>query len=341
MVRKLSATGERSSRRQLLKSIPAVGLAGQLGGVVAGKQSGSGVTVLTRQYDDPISTGEINHIRARKFEEVGPQLQTKPDLGVGTPDGSLVAYVAGVDESGVLRQSIGVANRPRDVDKAHREAHDFASQLGSGSTTTTTSTSGSFTTQESTSWTMIEDTKQTNFSDPYGDVVSYYKWMYNDDDIDAHAYKERFAMFPGVQEYGSNWESDHGHTLQSWSQSDPSSELMDWDPFGGTNGTISQSFTIEGTTSGDVGVAYTYEYNTKETEVDDQTSDRENDAKFTVNFSGDSRTQTAGFEPSSLAEYTGGDITTWPLLAVRNDAWFYNPVTLDDHKSEINLDLFY
>jgi hypothetical protein len=175
------------------------------------------------------------------------------------------------------------------------------------------------------SWETLDKGEVTNYNDPYGDLVDYYEMLKSEDDSRAYTFKERFAMFPGENEYGSGYDNHEGWHKETWSQSNAETNLYDWEPFGGTSGTVSKDAEVSANTEDGVGVAYGYKYSTKETDVDDKSSDRENYARFRVDYYGDSRKNTAGFEPASLAERIAEDYYGSELLENFSMAKFQNP----------------
>lgn len=305
-----------TNRRKYLKtaglaavSLPALATVGK------GKEQPQ-VIFTTRPYNDEISVKRINKTRSDLAQE-SDSLPSNPDMGVSGwssahGDSKIVSFVAGIDAKGRLHQRIGLAARPRDVRKAHKIARQEKKKLES-SLDTVDASSGDYSTSAS-SWNTYESSKVTNYSDPYGDLVCYYQYEYQGD---ARVYKERFAMFPGSQEYNSAYDNDRGNVKHQWNSN--STELMDWEPFNGTSGTVNETFTVRGTTDGGLSVSYSYGYNTSETTVYDKTSDRNNIAEFDVDYYGSSKTTTSGFEPASLVDITG---SSYPYLDMTDTATF-------------------
>jgi hypothetical protein len=314
----------RTGRRTVLKGVAASALTGVAGVVGAERTASSAAStaLVTRPFDDPISVAEINDIRRSQFREHGSNSAFGRDLSA--PSGRVVAYVSTVTEDGALTESIGIANRPRDVDKAHREAETERSRLEQADVgTASTSSSDS-------NWTIEEEGKVTNYANPYGDLVDYYEWLQNDDAESGLCYKEQFSMFPGTNEYDSDWYCDGGEHKEQWSQSGPTTEIEDWEPLNGTSGSTSESVEVSGTvstTGGSTSVAYGYTYTSSEIDIDDKASDQDNYSRFTINIKADARDDTCSFEPASLGEFVNG--SPGRCVTVTSDATFEQSTTGD------------
>lgn len=312
-----------SGRRTVLKGIATSTLTGLAGvvGAERGASSATSATLVTRSFDDPITTAEINAIRRSQFREYeqkgGTPSSSHSGRDIDASNGRVVSYVSKVDGDGTLRESIGIANRPRDVDKAHREAEAQRSELDRMGTGTASSSSSD------TGWTVEEDGKVTTYADPYGDLVDYYKWLQSDDAENGLCYKEQYSMFPGVNEYNSDWYNDSGEHEQQWSVSDPDTEIKDWEPLNGTSGQTTQSVEVSGTvstTGGSASVTYGYSYSTNEVDIDDKSSDSGNYARFVMDVSAGARDDTSSFEPASLGEFVSGSPNR--CVTVTSDATF-------------------
>jgi len=314
----------RTGRRTVLKGVAASALTGVAGVVGAERtaSSAASTTLVTRPFDDPISVAEINDIRRSQFREHGSNSDFGRDLSA--PSGRVVAYVSTVTEDGALTESIGIANRPRDVGKAHREAeaeHSRLEQPDVGTASTSSSDS---------SWTVEEEGKVINYADPYGDLVDYYDWLQSDDAENGLCYKERFSMFPGVNVYDSNWYCDGGEHKEQWSENDPTTDIEDWEPLNGSSGQTSESVEVSGTistTGGSTSVAYGYTYTSNEIDIDDKTVDQDNYSRFTVNIKADARDDTCSFHPASLGEFVNG--SPGRCVTVTSDATFIQSGTGD------------
>lgn len=324
------------TRRLVLSSLATMTLAGSagLGGAKRNNSPETDVTVVKRPFDDPLTNIEINKIReqkVREFEKNGGD-RTSPlfDYFVGSPNGKVVTYLARVDADGRLQQSVGIANRVRDVAKAHRNADLEKGKLEQDGENIGGATQSDVTTESDSGWTTIDSGKVTNYADPYGDLVDYYDWLQSDDSDDGLIYKERYAMFPGVQEYDSYYYNDSGEHDQQWSTYDPYVEIKSWEPFSGYTGTVSETVEVSGelsTSGGSVGVSHSYSYSQPEVDVDDHSSDRDNYANWTLDIFEEAQEQTVGFDPASLADFEDGSPDR--CVTVTSDATFNNSINTE------------
>lgn len=324
------------NRRSVLSGITTMSLAGVtgLGAATGTDMKKTVVTMVKRPFNNPITVGEINKIRgekAREFEENGGE-RTAPvfDYFVDSPNGRVVTYLAMIDADGQLLQSVGIANRERDVARAHREADVEKRKLVGDVYNTRDTTESNVTTQSDTGWTTVDSGKVTNYADPYGDLVDYYDWLQSDDSNDGLLYKERYAMFPGIQEYGYYYYNDSGEHNQQWSTYDPYVQIRSWEPFSGYTGTVSETVEVSGelsTSGGSVDVSHSYSYSQPEVDVDDHSSDRENYANWTLDIFEEAQEQTVGFDPASLADFEDGSPDR--CVTVTSDATFNNGLTTE------------
>lgn len=79
------------------------------------------------------------------------------------------------------------------------------------------------------SWTIKNEGKLENYSDPYGQLVDDYVFSYHDDEP-AYTYEERFQMTAGKLAYDSYYENDWGRNRQNWYDNGATMELEDYYP---------------------------------------------------------------------------------------------------------------
>jgi hypothetical protein len=284
-------------RRTVLSVIAATGSLGIPGTVRAGPSAYVKATAASRPFDNPLSLTEIKQIQSEKLGEfadkAGIRSRNRFHSVLDEASGQLVGYAAGVTPDGVLRQSFGIAERPEDVGRAQRgvttESEKFNNQMSSRRTTDEQVTT------EDTNWRKLEDSKMTTYSEE-GNLIDYYKWLQSTDDYDYYAYRDRFVMEPGTLKNG------YGEMYMDWSDSNPEMSLQDWEPFNGTDGSVSSTFELSSN-----GFSYSYEYTTGETSVEDDVSDRVGEVDWRIDFNSSSSRQTSsGFEPSTMGKIASG-----------------------------------
>lgn len=304
-------------RRTVLSVIAATGSLGIQGAVRAEPSAYVKATVANRPFDNPIRKPEIKRIQSEKLDafadKTGVPFRNRFHSVLDESSGQLVAYAAGVTPDGVLRQSFGIAERPEDVGRAQRgvttETEKFNNQMSSPRTTDEQVTT------EDTNWTKLEDSKMTTYSEE-GNLIDYYKWLQSTDDYDYYAYRDRFVMEPGTLRNG------YGEMYMDWSDSNPEMSLEDWEPFNGTDGSVSSTFELASD-----GFSYTYEYTTGETSVEDDVSERVGEVDWRIDFnSSTSRQTSSGFEPSTMGKIASGspDQSVYSVESIGTFASDYN-----------------
>lgn len=305
-------------RRTVLSLIAASGYFGVQGSVRATPPAHVEATVAKRSFDNPFTQSEIRGLQAEKLEtfadRAGVSIDGRLQSVLDDSSGKLVAYAAGVTPDGVLRQSFGIAEQPEDVGTAQKaataEMEEFNAEMSSRET------SGEQVTTQSNNWDTLEDSKMTTYSEA-GNLIDYYKWLQNADDYDYFAYKDRFAMEPGTY---TNYE---GSVHMDWTDSNPEMSLEDWEPFNGTDGSVTQQLTLSSS-----GFSYTYGYSTGETTVVDDTTESEGVVDWTIDFNTRNAKQTtSGFEPSTMGKVVEGNVDQ-AVYSVKSNATFRDDATM-------------
>lgn len=309
-------------RRTLLKSA-SVGLPG-IATVkkVSANTGGNEIGVETRSFGNPIDSEDLASLRKELLTE--PSNNANLEGIIGTPSLSggeqIVSWVGTIGNGGALKESIKIASKPADVPKAISETQETVTRLQESGRISSLEADTSSVSSSDSSWTTIRDSELKNYDYPYGDVVSYFEWQQSDDNIDVHQYNERFAQFPGSQEYGSNWENDRGYFGAKWGDdSQVTCDLLDWEPFDGTDGSVSKTVTLSYNT-----FSKSYSYTTSETEVKDRSSDRDSKAEFAVYYNGSSKTSTSGYNPGTMGQIVSGDPRSSPILFYESTGTLYN-----------------
>jgi len=191
------------------------------------------------------------------------------------------------------------------------------------------------TTSSSDSWTVKTEGKFDNYSDPHGELVDNYALKYHDDQP-AYTYEETLQMSAGNLAYGSDWLNDYATNRQEWSSNGATMEIESYRPTGVYSGSVSESFSMEGTvstTGGSATVGYSYTYTQGEVDMTDKSVDSDNRAKWKMDIASTDDPDgpdynTVSFNPASMAEFESalnGDI----LLSMESNAVFTDGY--DDH----------
>lgn len=298
--------GSGVGRRTILKSI-AVGAAVPFGinSVQAHTTSKSGENVVTlqRDFDNPIQKGDIITALSKSDNEHSSIRETNPSSlkVVSTPEiphGSIVGAALKVDPTGTVHQSITVATRPRDVERAHQEVTMTAQKMRSKSPV-----QNDISAESNSNWTTKNNSKITTYNDPLGDFVTDYKFYYHNTKP-LYSYKERYEGTSGILAYDSNNIINGGSSKHSWSQNGATTELADYGPRGTYSGSQSFGITLNGGNTG-VNASLSYQYSQPAVSIVNQSIDRENYAKWKMNVSltSPARKNTVTFDPGSMAKY--------------------------------------
>lgn len=330
------SNGNNHNRRHVLRCIGATGIALSAASTTATADDGwrgTGVVTFERPFDDPVTAAELHDAAADLHDQyVAASGVEGPDpYHVSTPktiDGSLVAAALRVAPDGRVQQYTGVAGSPGDVGRVHRALAAERRALRSGG-------DDRYATTSSDSWSVKNDGKYDNYSDPYGELVDNYTLRYHDDQP-AYEYDQTLQMSAGSLAYGSDWRNDYANHRQDWSDNGATMEIEDHAPSQVYDGSTSYSVTMEGTistTGGSATVGYGYTYSQSEVDMTDKSLDSENlgEWKMDVAQTGDPDGpdyNTVSFDPGTMAEFESalnGDI----LLEMESNGVFTDGV--DSH----------
>lgn len=319
-----------NGRRKFLSGIAASSVA-FAGNVTASSNDDKQLLHVNRPYSDSISTDHLNEIRAEAAQDASgvekSQLDAEPNINIES-NGEIVSVVVTTTDEGILQQKIGIAHRSRDVARAQLKGEEYAEQLKRNQKRKIKTSSVETTSDE---WYTIEESTVSEYSNPEGDLDCLYKYSQNDD---WFTYEERFATVPGVVAYeheDSTYGAMGGEVNHYWNSN--YGELRDWGPFGGTEGNVDQTITLDRD-----GPEYSYGYSTKETNVDDLTVPRNDSARFSVDYKESAKSTTSGFDPSSKGLNTDSAFSA-TYLNIVNKAEFkkLNCYTCDDTELEIRV----
>lgn len=268
----------------------------------------SDVHVAKGRFRDGVSTHHMEEVREAalaEFNARGGDLEAAPARSTPDPEeGTVVSYAYQIDENGVPQQYTGIAGDAASVGQLHSRAADRAAVF-EGSTAAdrtdgaTTTSSGDVSTQ-SGSWDMILHDEADFCKEPYGCVTNNFNLnqLQSDGDYyqDAYAIKHIFAMEPGVQKYGSDWENNVGRPMHDWRQNNMGGEdLHEWDPLGTHDGKQTINVSV-GTSGASLGWSYTQPAVT----TTDNSSPSSNYAKWSEEFNtSGARQNTNGMKPGS------------------------------------------
>lgn len=271
---------------------------------LASKGHEPSVSVITGSYDDPVAIEQVERVQKRKIKEHQTNGSGREKRIITSPksSGRLIGYTSVIDENGVLRQKFDFAGDRSSESRAKNEAIEksrvLESQLGEFTTENVSS--------QNDSWSTIEDSEIEDHNS-FGDLVNYYEWAR---DNPMYVYRERFSMTPK-----GDYENHEGTSSWDWERP---MDLKDWEPFGGSDGSVSRGVELSHS-----GFTFGYTYETKDVEVKDTIDDEDDIVGWHVSFDGSSaRETTNGFEPSTMAEADGIDHPNTLLLSVESRGMF-------------------
>lgn len=289
------------NRRTVLKSLAAGATATFGVGITHAETTettGTDVVILKRDFTKPLQSGDF-HSKVEKLQEeyrsiTGTEKSSSHVIGI--PDsqtGHVVGTALTIAPNGTVRKSTSIANRPRDVDKAHKNIDKEAQRLREENS----AQASAITPQSPSGWQKLEDSKVTNYSKPVGDLVNNYSFYVSGG---SYAYKERLDMFPGSNEYDTyNYRNGLAENKQTWSQHGAKTEIQDWAPHSPYSG--NRSFSVGLTTQGPT---FGYTYSQGAVSTVDLSSDRRNFARSRIDpNTSNAQHYTVGYRPGSTADF--------------------------------------
>lgn len=300
--KKAKKTTRRGVLRSGVYSVGGVGLLSVFGSTGLPSEQVSPVMVKG-EYGNPLSKDEVKKAARRqleKFEDLrGLGLEKRSFSTLNSGTGELVGYAAGITDSGTLKQEFVLAQDEESVPKAHKRVGQAKKEIAQE--VQMSSLSEGVVSAAESDWNIIEESRISTTS-YYGSLFDDYVWKQSQDNFDVFGYNERFYMEP---EPGNSSLNKKGLLQMDWSDSSPEMNLDKWEPFGGTEGTVSKDFTME--LSSDPNISYTFGYSTSETDVNDDTTTSSGIVDWDMDFnSSDARTTTAGFDSGTLGELVSG-----------------------------------